>query len=280
VLISIIIPSFNSIALLPHALESILTQSFNDFEVVIMDNCSTDGTIKLIENYSAVDKRIQFYSEKDYGIYDAMNKGIKNAKGEWLFFMGSDDSFYDQDVLKEILPMLNLENEVLYGDVRWIPENKLEAGELVCEDLINMNINHQRIFYRKSVFEKYGNLNTKYEIAADHEMNIRFFCNSNIHKIYIPLTICNFHSGGFSANKTDEVFWQDWDWTILKNFKPYLPKKNIYGSLGIYIRYLVGKKKYTKVMALLCKHFFHTRSLGFVKLMLVYMLTSKTNHAG
>ena len=99
-LISIIIPSFNSISLLPHALESILTQSFNDFEVVIMDNCSTDGTIKLIENYSAVDKRIQFYSEKDYGIYDAMNKGIKNAKGEWLFFMGSDDSFYDQDVLK------------------------------------------------------------------------------------------------------------------------------------------------------------------------------------
>lgn len=279
-LISLILPTFNSISFLPKAFGSILTQNFKDFEIIIVDNVSTDGTIQWIEKYRENEGRIQLHSAKDNGIYDAMNIGIAYASGDWLYFMGADDSLFDENVLAKMSVHLNEKNDIVYGDSVWLPEKIKEAGDWNYATFIKANINHQRIFYRKAVFEKYGSLNTKYKIASDHEMNIRFFCNEQIHKKYIPVTVCNFHSGGFSANKTDEVFWADWDEIILKNFKPYLPKKIIYGSLGTYIRHLADKKDYVRAVALLWKHFYHTHSLGFVKLMLNYFGSPKTNYAG
>ena len=279
VLVSIIIPTYNSIAYIPKAIDSILAQNFKNFEILIVDNLSADGTLDCIEKYKLNDDRIKLHTEKDDGIYDAMNKGIALAKGEWLYFMGSDDTLFDADVLVKVAEYLTLENDIVYGDSIWKPGGIKETGEWNYETFIEANINHQRIFYRKTVFEKYGLFNTKYKIAADHETNIRFFCNEQIRKKYIPVTVCNFYSGGFSANKIDEVFWADWDEIFLKNFKPYLPKKILYGSMGTYIRYLADKKKYSKALATLGKHFYHTRSLGFVKLMLHYFVKNKAIHA-
>jgi len=278
-LVSIIIPTYNSIGFLSKAVDSILSQNFKDFEIVIMDNLSVDGTADLIEQYKKKDNRFRLFRERDYGIYDAMNKGIDQAKGDWLYFMGADDTLFDENVLSSIAMHLTAENDIVYGDSLWIPENFKEAGEWKYETFVKANINHQRIFYRKNVFKQYGGLKLKYKIASDHEMNIRFFCNKNIRKKYIPVTICKFHSGGFSANKTDEVFWNDWDEIILKNFKPYLPKKIIYGSLGIYVRYLINKHQYIKAIRVSGKHFYHTGSLGFVKLMVNYFLNVKSSYA-
>jgi len=277
--LSIIIPTFNSEKYIPALLKNITGQTLHDYELVIIDNVSVDNTITLIKEFTHhID--INIISEKDNGIYEAMNKGIKNATGEWLYFMGTDDIFDNENVLQSVYPFLTSENDIVYGDSIWMPKNIKEEGEWTYPVFINRNINHQRIFYKRELFRQYTGLNTKYKIASDHEMNIRLFCNDSIRKKYIPIAIARFHSGGFSSNKTDEAFWADWDKIILKNFKSHLPKKIIYGSLGAYIRYLVDKKKYTKAIALLCKHFYHTRSLGFVKLMLDYFGSPKTNYAG
>ncbi len=277
--LSIIITTFNSEKYIPAIVNNIKAQTFNDYELVIIDNVSADNTIALIKEF-ADNINVNIISEKDKGIYDAMNKGISNAKGEWLYFMGTDDCFADEDVLQNVYPFLKKENDVVYGDSIWMPENIKEEGEWGYPVFINRNINHQRIFYRKELFQQYGALNLKYKIASDHEMNIRFFCNSAIRKKYVPVTIATFHSGGFSSNKTDELFWEDWDEIVLKNFRPYLSKKIIYGNLGTYIRYLTVKKQYRKAMWILGKQFYHTRSLGFLKLMGTYFLRHTPAHAG
>lgn len=255
-------------------------QRFTDYELLIMDNNSTDGSIAYIAEIQKQDNRIKFFSGSDSGIYDAMNKGIALAGGQWLYFMGADDRLAGTDVLQQLQPYLLEDWDMVYGDCIWMPEGRPEKGEWSYEQFIKVNINHQRIFYRKILFEKYGGYNTQYKIAADHELNIRFFCNNYIQKKYVPISISHYHSGGFSANKFDHSFWKNWDAIFLKNFKPHLSAKKIYGSLGTYIRQLADEGKTMQALKLIGKNFIHTGSPGFIKLMLSYMISSKKKHAG
>lgn len=98
--ISIITPSFNSSDYLERAIKSVLNQNYKNWEHIIIDGVSTDKTIDIVRMYP--DSRIKINIEKDNGIYDAMNKGIKMAKGDWLYFLGSDDWLYDEFVLEGV----------------------------------------------------------------------------------------------------------------------------------------------------------------------------------
>lgn len=98
--ISIIIPAFNAEETILTAFKSILGQTFPDFEIILVDGLSSDSTVKMVEELN--DSRIKIYSEKDKGTYDAMNKGINYAKGEWLYFIGGDDYLYDSNVLQTL----------------------------------------------------------------------------------------------------------------------------------------------------------------------------------
>ena len=100
--ISIIIPTFNAGEILTVALDSLVRQTYQNFEVLIVDNASNDISIDIIERYVKKDARFQLISENDDGIYEAMNKGIFLSKGEWIFFLGSDDSLFDEFVLSKI----------------------------------------------------------------------------------------------------------------------------------------------------------------------------------
>src|SRR5690606_38635619 len=96
-LFSVIIPTLNAGAMLQNALESVLTQAHTDLEVIVVDGESTDDTIEIVKGYS--DNRIRLIYQTDKGIYDAMNQGIKAASGNWVYFLGSDDTLYDDRVL-------------------------------------------------------------------------------------------------------------------------------------------------------------------------------------
>lgn len=279
-LLSIIIPTYNSLSYLPAAIDSISKQGFTNYELLIMDNNSTDGSKDYIDQIQKQDNRIKFISGSDNGIYDAMNKGIALAGGQWLYFMGADDRLAAPGVLQQLQPFLQQEWDMVYGDCTWMPEGRPEQGEWSYEQFIKVNINHQRIFYKKKLFETYGGYHTQYKIAADHELNIRFFCNNHIQKKYVPICISLYHAGGFSANKFDNAFWENWDAIILKNFKPHLSAKKIYGSLGTYIRHLADEGKTMQALKLIGKNFIHTGSPGFIKLMLSYILFSKKEYAG
>src|SRR5215216_6167566 len=119
-LLSIIIPTYNSEKTLSCCLQSVLNQTFKDFEILIIDGLSSDNTINVIKGYN--NSKIRVYSEKDKGIYDAMNKGIEKSAGEWLYFLGSDDQFFNEYVLEAIFQGnkdILKHSDYVYGNVIW-----------------------------------------------------------------------------------------------------------------------------------------------------------------
>jgi glycosyltransferase involved in cell wall biosynthesis len=279
VLLTIIMPIYNAERYLADALENIATQSFQDYELLLVDALSNDGTVDVIRKRQVCDQKIRLHSEKDSGIYDAMNKGLTLASGKWIYFMGCDDALYDSNVLKTIAPHLTNEVDLVYGDVIWVPENKKEEGVCLPAQLVDRNINHQRIFYRRELFCKWGGYDLQYKVASDHELNIRFFCNNCIRKQYVPVPITFYHSGGFSASQFDEVFWANWKKIFAKNLSSHLPVSTMYYKLGWYCRYQMGKQKYAKSFRLFLDVFFHTFSPGFVLLTLRHLIQSTRRHA-
>ncbi len=278
-LITLIVPVFNARAYVDRFLVHILKQSFDSYEVLFLDSCSTDGTTELIRKVQTTEERIKLIVEKDKGIYDAMNRGIKLAAGKWLYFMGCDDEFYNNNVLQTISNELTDDYDLVYGDVVWLPDGGLEKGECDPLTLFNRNINHQRIFYRKELFNQLDNYNLRYKVASDHELNVRLFCNSLVRKKYLSQTVANYHSGGFSANKVDEAFWDDWKKIFRENFALHLPKKLMYEKLGWYCRYLIDIRNYAKALPIFFDVLFHTFSPGFVKLTLEQYFKSRRIHA-
>lgn len=260
---SIIIPTYNAAESLERALDSLSIQNFKNFEVLIIDSLSTDNTIEIAKKYTE-NLFLNIQSEADQGIYDAMNKSIKIARGEWLYFLGSDDRLSSPDVLSTIVMNIKEDSNIIYGNSVWWPENVREEGEWDYYQLMKRSINHQRIFYQRCLFKNLGNFNTHYIIAADYEMNIRFFCNPAVNLQYIDTEVAYYHSGGFTANKIDENFWDDWK-VISKNFRPYLSKREIYLSGGWYCWYNLNKKKYKKSLIIFASIFFKTFDISFLK---------------
>jgi glycosyltransferase involved in cell wall biosynthesis len=261
---SIIIPTFNAAASLRQTLDSIAVQTFRDFEVLVLDARSSDNTLSIANEYLA-QCNLRSFCEKDAGIYDAMNKGITLANGKWLYFLGSDDTLASHNVLEQIAVVADHNTDIVYGDSRWLPENKSEAGEWTYSRLLHQSINHQRIFYRKTLFEQHAPFNIAYRVAADYELNIRLFCNQDVRQKYIAITVANYHSGGFSANQIDELFWADWKKILLANFKGHLPSNKIYARLGWYCWYQLNKKNYSRAFHLFTIIFYHTHSFSFLK---------------
>lgn len=207
--LSIIVPTFNSENTIQACLESISSQSFQDFEVVIVDGNSSDKTIEIVERNKIFLPNLQLISEPDKGIYDAMNKGIKLAIGEWLFFLGSDDKLYNKDVLLKVREHFKDNIEVLYGDVYSSRFNGRYAGEFDVIKLLHANICHQGIIFKKSLFNKIGCFNLKYKSHADYDHNIRWFVNPWIKKKYVDTIIAEYADGGFSSLNEDEAFKND-----------------------------------------------------------------------
>lgn len=212
-LISIIIPTFNSSKTIMRCLDSIVGQTFEQWEALIMDGGSKDDTIVLAKSFN--DKRIRVYSEPDKGVYDAMNRGIKIASGEWLYFLGSDDYFLNNDVLTKVFAHIPEKCDVFYGDVEAPQLDKRHKGEWKIKDL-EYNRCHQAILYNKNVFRRLGNYNLKYIVYADHDMNLRWFLNKKILSYYYPIDIAHYSDGGLSIQKKDNVFIDDFPKLVLR----------------------------------------------------------------
>lgn len=205
-LISIIIPTYNSGELLDTALSSIANQKYKNLEVLIVDGLSTDNTIEIAKSFHKKIKNLHIFSESDNGIYDAMNKGIKKANGEWLYFLGSDDSFYKDETLNEF-NIINKENiDIIYGNVSSSRFKGLYDGEFSLIKLIKKNICHQSMFFRKDVFVKKGYFNLRYKSHADWDFNIRCFFSSLLKTKYADFTVANYSDDGFSSQNFDKKF--------------------------------------------------------------------------
>lgn len=204
-LLSIIIPSFQQGLLLKEALESIEQQTFKDFEVLVIDAGSKDNTVDIVAQFKNMP--IKFLSEPDEGIYDAMNKGIDQSLGKFLYFMGCDDQLASHTILEDIFTRSNINDKhVIYGDVIFINNGVRYDGEFTYFKLISQNICHQAIFVQKTVFAIIGKFNIRYRILADWEFNMRWFSKSWIKRQYIPVIVAYYSNSGLSSNIKDFTF--------------------------------------------------------------------------
>ena len=209
--LSIIIPTYNSATVLPKALDSIVGQTFGDWEVLIMDGVSTDDTLKVAQSYN--DSRIRINSEPDKGIYDAMNKGIGKARGEWLYFLGSDDWLLNDNVLHDVFAQDADSYDVVYGEVEAPHLASNHSGEWTLQT-IDRNRCHQAILYRRQVIRRLGGYNTKYKIWADYDLNLKWFFDRKVKKKHIPTIIAHYAEGGYSSVCDAEML-KDLSWILL-----------------------------------------------------------------
>ncbi len=218
-LISIIIPTFNSSKTILKCLNSIIEQTFKNFEIIIQDGLSNDDTVDKIKGIN--DNRIRLYSEKDTGIYNAMNKALIKSEGNWIYFLGSDDYLYSNTVLSNITKYFN-ENHVVYGNVYSSRFNGIYDGEFDSIKIQQKNICHQAIFFKKEVFKILGNFNERFVSLADWEHNIKWFFSKRIKKMYINLVIANYSDDGFSSTNPDIFFNNIKNWILTINKKDSL----------------------------------------------------------
>ena len=254
IMFSIIIPTFNSSNTINMCLESVLNQTFSNFEIIIIDGVSDDNTLELINIYQKEHSNIKIYSEADNGIYDAMNKGIKLANGNWLFFLGSDDTFFNFDILNQINDFIGeTSKKVIYGNVKiignttWAKNNEIYAGRFNTKKILNQNICHQAIFYNlQFVNETIGSYNTSYKKSADWDFNLKCWAKHEFE--FINITVANYSVEGFSGNIGDENLSKDFVNNIIEyfNFSVFNPLINNYDF--VYYRDVLIKQKESNVL--------------------------------
>jgi len=217
-LISIITVSYNAIEEIENAIKGIFNQTFIDYEFIIIDGGSTDGTTDILKLYS--DRITYWVSEPDHGIYDAMNKAILKAKGQYIYFIGADDVFIDAAVLEKVSHYLVDSEKVYYGDVRFKKRDMIYDGKFNAIKLVTRNISHQSIFYPAGIFDTFT-FNTEYKIFADYDLNLRLYNHPVYSFEYIPLTVALFNDEGASGSNTQDLRFEADRLKIIKSHFPY-----------------------------------------------------------
>ncbi|MCX6963312.1 MAG: glycosyltransferase [Verrucomicrobia bacterium] len=197
---SVITAVWNAKKTFPATAKSVLDQKGVEFEWIIIDGVSTDGTLDLIQAIN--DPRVNFVSEKDSGIYDAMNKGIRRARGEFLCFMNADDRFFSDSVLADIAAGFqnNADIEIIYSNfIKILDKHQQEEFKypfpINYEWLSRSNFCHQATFYRKCLFEKFGGYDSSFKLLADYKWNVQAIL-SGVKLGFFTSNACYFSLGG------------------------------------------------------------------------------------
>lgn len=223
IIFSIIIPSYNCESLIEKTLQSIIIQE-DLYECIVVDGLSNDNTIEIVKKYSEINHNIKYISEKDNGIYDAMNKGISIAKGKYLYFIGAGDILYS-NTLKEVNEEI-IDEDLIYGRSYHVGKEEEIYRPKRKSDIIYYNLNHQAIFYKRDIFNKVGLYDEKYSIYADNILNKKIFADDNLVKKIIDVRIADYLGGGVSENEEiQDNFYRDFPQIIVSIFgKNYLKK--------------------------------------------------------
>lgn len=214
-LITIITSTFNSASTLRDTIDSIISQTYQNIEYIIIDGGSTDGTLDIIKSYSDVfeEKNFSFKwkSEPDTGIYNAWNKALKMVTGDWVVFIGSDDYFKSNALIKEMIPFLNSSlkqnYKFVYGKIEHISlNNKLVevAGKpwSIQKKRFRyiMNLGHSGCFHHINLFKEHGDFDETFKIAGDYEFLLREFKSKENNAFFVEKILVVMREGGVSAN--------------------------------------------------------------------------------
>lgn len=199
-LFSVITVCFNAGDKLKNTLENVLAQNEKDFEIIVKDGGSNDGSLDNIPK----DDRIKVFVEKDKGIYDAMNAAVSKAVGDYVIFMNCGDAFFDNDVLKNTASFINAnpDRKIYYGDAFFCNANQIisqpkEITESICYRHMP---NHQSCFFARELWDDDG-FDLKYKIRADYDFFLRSYFVKNIRPAYLGITVASYEGGGYSESK-------------------------------------------------------------------------------
>ena len=208
-MISIITATFNSAKTLKDTIQSVLRQTNKDFEYLIIDGGSTDETIDIVKSYeSEFSGRLKWVSEKDQGIYDAMNKGIKMASGDVVGILNSDDYFTSDDILQTVdNAFKSHEIDAIYGDIHFIRDGNPQkcvryySSRMFTPFWLRFGFMpaHPSFYCKREVFERAGLYSLDYKIGADYEMMVRLFKKYKIVSRYINKDFVTMRTGGAST---------------------------------------------------------------------------------
>lgn len=219
--ITIITPVLNAAKDIETCILSVAGQTFPGKEHLIVDGDSTDGTVAIIRRYAEQYPHITLISEKDDGIYDAMNKGIGLAKGDWLYFLGCDDVFSNEKVLEEIFSLDAIDSfDVVYGNVLWGDTGRVYDGKFSRLKLMEQNICHQAIMMKRSLFDRLGTFDVSYKIWADYLLNLKWFNRDDVRVKYVDLVIAKYGIDGRSSRMEDADFVQERERLFQEYFPP------------------------------------------------------------
>lgn len=204
--VSIITVSYNSADTIEQTIQSVVRQSYKEMEYIMIDGASTDGTQEIIGKYAGC---LGYYvSEKDDGLYDAMNKGIKRASGDIIGIINSDD-WYEDGAVEHIVQYFedHPDMDAVYGNMvirNEYGEETLDIPQPLGNFGWMMPFGHSSVFVKKGIYEKFGVFDTQYKIASDHELLLRFYINK-VRFGYLDRIVAYFRLGGLSTRKVREV---------------------------------------------------------------------------
>ena len=239
--VSIITPTFNSAKTIQSNLDSIKTQSFKDYQLIIIDNNSQDKTVEIIKKNNI--KNIKFLIEEDLGIFDAINKGIVNSDNELISVLHSDDFYNNENVLKDIVEAFEeyKDSDIVYGDLMYVKKDNIDItlrywkSGAYSKNLFfkGWHPPHPSFFAKKKLFEKYGYYDLDNGNSADVELMFRFLNTHNLKSKYLNKTLVKMRYGGASNKDVLSIIKQNIQ--IMKFLKI---NRNIYKT-SIFILYKI-----------------------------------------
>ena len=207
--ISIITATFNSGKTVRDTFVSVLNQTYNDYELIVVDGGSKDDTVDILRHYELIfNGRMKWISEPDRGIYDAMNKGIAMATGDVVGILNSDDFYTSNGILRKVAITMQDKNiDAVYGDVHYVHDNDLKKCVRYYSSKPFRRVwmrfgfmpAHPSFYCRREVYERYGTFDLSYKVAADFECLLRLIFLHRIRTMYLPLDFVTMRTGGAST---------------------------------------------------------------------------------
>ena len=234
--ISIITIVFNNQACIKNCLKSVLSQSYPNIEHIVIDGSSTDGTLDKIEPYKS--KLGCFISEKDSGLYNALNKGIKKATGDIIGILHSDDVFYSSDTISKIVTSFqNSDADLIYANGMYVDKEDASLVKRIykAKPFRKRYLNfgwiplHTTIFVKQEVFDEYDLYDENYSIASDYDISLRWFQNSAIKKHFLNEWVVKMRLGGKSTTASLQKRKSKEDLEIIKKY-------NLFGSFTLFCK--------------------------------------------